>query len=72
MVQQHLPGPILNTILGIMHEIGDPYAAKSDPGAMTAYLQMIMAAVCIMLEAGRTTCRKMAGMIRNNTPWRSG
>ena len=35
LVQQYLPGPIRNTILGIIHEFGYPYVAK--PG-MVAYL----------------------------------
>ena len=33
---------------------------------MTAYPPMALAAVCIMLETERTTCRKMAGIPRNN------
>ena len=33
---------------------------------MTAYPPIAMTAVCIMLEAERTTYRKMVGMLRNN------
>ena len=66
LVQQYLPGLILNTILGIIRELGDPYDAKPGLGGMTAYPPMAMAAVCIMLEAERTTYRKMVGMLRNN------
>ena len=66
LVQQYLPGLILNTILGIIRELGDPYDAKPGLGGMAAYPPMTMAAVCIMLEAERTTYRKMAGMLRNN------
>ena len=66
LVQQYLPGLILNAILGIIRELGDPYDAKPGLGGMTAYPPMAMAAVCIMLEAERTTYRKMVGMLRNN------
>ena len=66
LVQQYLPGLILNTILEIIHEHGDPYVAKPGLDGMTAYPPMAMAAVCIMLEAERTTYRKMVGMLRNN------
>ena len=66
LVQQYLPGLILNTILGIILYLGDPYDAKPGLGGMTAYPPMPMAAVCIMLEAERTTHRKMVGMLRNN------
>ena len=66
LAQQYLPGLILNTILGIIRELGGPYDAKPGLGGMTAYPPMAMAAVCIMLEAERTTYRKMAGIPRNN------
>ena len=66
LVQQYLPGLILNTILGIIRELGDPYVAKSGLGGMTAYPPSAMAAVCIMLEAEQTTYRKMVGMLRNS------
>ena len=33
LVQQYLPGLILNTILGIIRKLGDPYDAKPGPGA---------------------------------------
>ena len=37
MVRQYLPDLILNTILGIICELGDPYDAKPGLGGMTAY-----------------------------------
>ena len=43
MVQQYLPGLILNTILGIIRELGDPYDAKPGLGGMTAYPPSAMA-----------------------------
>ena len=66
LVQQYLPGLILSTIPGIIRELGDQYNAKPGLGGMAAYQPTVMAAVCIMLEAERTTCRKMVGMLRNN------
>ena len=66
LAQQYLPGLILNTILGIIPYFGDPYVAKPGLGGMAAYPPMAMAAVCVMLEAERTTYRKMVGMLRNN------
>ncbi len=66
LVQQYLPGLILNTMLGIIKELGDPYAVKPGLGGMTAYPPSAMAAVCIMLEAQRTTYRKMVGILRSN------
>ena len=66
LVQQYLPGFILNTIPGIIRELGDPYDAKPGLGGMAACPPMAMAAVCIMLEAERTTYRKMVGIPRNN------
>ena len=66
LVQQYLLGLILNTILGIIQDLGDPYVAKPGRGGMTAYPPIAMAAVCVMLEAERMTYRKMVGMLRNN------
>ena len=66
LIQQYLPDLILNTILGIIHELGGPYVAKPGRGGMTAYPPIVMGIVCIMLEAERTTYRKMVGMLRNN------
>ena len=37
LVQQYLPGLIMNTILGIIRELGDPYVAKPGLGGMAAY-----------------------------------
>ena len=42
LVQQYLPGLILNTILGIIRELGDPHDAKPGLGGMTAYPPMAM------------------------------
>ena len=61
-----LPGPILNTILGIIRKLDGPYDAKPGLDGMAAYPPIAMAAVCIMLEAERTTYRKMAGIPKNN------
>ena len=66
LVQQYLSGLMLNTVLGIIKELGDPYAVRPRLGSMTAYPPGAMAAVCIMLEAQRTTYRKMVGILRNN------
>ena len=33
LVRQYLPGLILNTTLGIICELGDPYDGKPGPGA---------------------------------------
>ena len=45
LVQQYLPGLILNTILEIIQEIGDPYVAKPGLGGMATYLPGAMGAV---------------------------
>ena len=66
LVQQYLPDLILNTVLGIIRELGDPYVVKPGLGGMTAYPPIPMAAVCIMLEAERATYRKMVDIPRNN------
>ena len=66
LIQQYLPGLILNTILKIVNDLGDPYTARPGLGGMTAYPLMAMAAVCIMLEAERTICRKIVSILRNN------
>ncbi len=66
LVQQYLSGIMLNAVLGIIKELGDPYAVKPGLGGMTAYPPSAMAAVCIMLEAQRTTYRKMVGILRCN------
>ena len=64
MVQQYLPGLILNTILEIVGEMGDPYQTKPGLGGMTAYPPRAMAAVCILMEAEMKTYRKMVGYLR--------
>ena len=66
LVQQYLPGLILNTVLGIIRDLGDPYVAKPGLGGIMVYLPSAMASVCIMLEAEHTTYHKMVGMLRNN------
>ena len=48
MVQQYLPGPMPNTILETVGEMGDPCQARPGPGGMTAYPPRAMAAVCIL------------------------
>ena len=64
MVQQYLPDLILNTILEIVEEMGDPYQTKPGLGGMTAYPPRAMAAVCILMEAEMKTYRKMVGYLR--------
>ena len=59
LVQQYLPGLIRNTILGIIPELGDQYVAMSGLGGMAAYRLDAMGIVCIMLEAERTTYRRI-------------
>ena len=66
MVQQHLSGLILNTILKIVEEVGDPYQVKPGLGGMTAYPPKAMAVICIMKEAEMRTYRKMTGYLRMN------
>ena len=43
LVQQYLPGLTLNTMLGIIPYLGDPYDAKPGLGGMTAYPSRAMA-----------------------------
>ena len=64
MVQQHLPGLILNTILEIIKEMDDPYQARPGLGGMTAYPPKAIATVCILMEAEMRTYRKMVGYLR--------
>ena len=64
LVQQHLPGLILNTILKIVEDLGDPYQAKPGLSGMTAYSPKAMAVVCILMEAEARTYRKMVGHLR--------
>ena len=66
LVQQHLPSLILNTILKIVEDLGDPYQAKPGLGGMTAYPPKAMAVVCILMEAEARTYRKMVGHLRMN------
>ena len=66
LVQQHLSGLILNTILKIVEDLGDPYQAKPGLGGMTAYPPKAMAVVCILMEAEARTYRKMVGHLRMN------
>ena len=66
LIQQYLPGLILNTILKIVNDLGDPHTARPSLGGMTAYPPRAMAAVCIVMEAERKTYRKMVGHLRNN------
>ena len=64
LIQQHLSGLILSTILGIVEDLGDPYRAKPGLGGMTAYPPKAMAVVCILMEAEARTYRKMVGHLR--------
>ena len=66
LVQQHLPGLILSTILRIVEDLGDPYRAKPGLGGMTAYPPKAMTVVCILMEAEARTYRKMVGHLRMN------
>ena len=66
LVQRHLPGLILGTILGTVEDLGDPYRAKPGLGGMTAYPPKAMAVVCILMEAEARTYRKMVGHLRMN------
>ena len=66
LVQQHLPGLILGTILRIVEDLGDPYRAKPGLGGMTAYPPKAMTVVCILMEAEARTYRKMVGHLRIN------
>ena len=66
LVQQHLPGLILGTILRIVEDLGDPYQAKPGPGGTTAYQPKSMAVACISMDAEARTCRKMVGHLRIN------
>ena len=64
MVQQYLPGLILNAMLETVGEMGDPCQARPGLGDMTAYPPRAMAAVCILMEAEMKTYRKMVGYLR--------
>ena len=66
LVQQHLSGLILNTILKIVEDLGDPYQAKPGLGGMTAYPPKAMVVVCILMEAEARIYRKMVGHLRMN------
>ena len=66
LVQQHLPGLMLSTMLRIVEDLGDPYQAKPGPGGMAAYPPKAMTAVCILMEAEARTYRKMVGHLRTN------
>ena len=66
LVQQYLPGLILNTVLKIVNDLGDQYTARPSMGGMTAYPLRAMAAVCIVMEAERETYRKMVGHLQSN------
>ena len=68
LVQQHLPGLILGTILRIVEDLGDPYRAKPGLGDMAAYPPKSMAVVCILMEAETRTYRKMVGSSGHNDP----
>ena len=64
MVQQYLPGLILNTILKTVREMDDPYQTKPGLGGMIAYPPKAMAVICILMEAEMKTYRKMVGYLK--------
>ena len=66
LVQRHLPGLILGTILRIVEDLGDPYQAKPGLGCMAAYPPKSMAVICILVEAEARTYRKTVGHLRIN------
>ena len=66
MVQQHLSGLILNTILKTVEEMSDSYQTNSWLGGMTAYPPKALVVICIMKEAEIKTYRKIAGYLRIN------
>ena len=66
MVERHLSGLILNPILKIVEEMGDPYQANPRLGGMTAYPPKAMAVIHIMKEAEMKTYRKITGYLRMN------
>ena len=45
MVQQYLPGLILNTVLRIVQDLDDPYQGRLSLGSMKAYPPKAMATV---------------------------
>ena len=64
MVQQYLPGLILNAILKTVREMDDPYQTKPGLGGMIAYPPKAMAVICILMEAEMKTYRKMVGYLK--------
>ena len=65
MVQQYLPGLILNTILKTVREMDDgPCQTKPGLGGMIAHPPKAMAVICILMEAEMKTCRKMVGYLK--------
>ena len=61
-----MPGLLLNIVLQIVEELGDPYPVRSGLGGMAAYSPRAMAAVCIVMEAERKTYRGMVGHLRSS------
>ena len=66
LVQQYLPGLILNTVLRIVQDLDDPYRVRPSLGGMRAYPPKAMATVCIIMEAERKTRRGMVGYLANH------
>ena len=64
VVQQYLPGLILNAILETLGEMDDPYRTRPGLNGVTAYPPKAMAVVCILMEAEMKTYRKMVGCLR--------
>ena len=64
LFKKYSHGLILNTVLSVVDELGDPYEAKPGVGGMNAYSPKIMAAVCLFMEAADKTRRGMSSYLR--------
>lgn len=64
LIQGHISGLILATILRIVLELDDPYEARPGLGGMTAYPPRIMAVVCIIRDAEQKTFRRTSDYLR--------
>ena len=66
LIQQFLPALMLDTIIKMVKELPEPYAVRAGLGGLAAYPPRTMAIICILLEAERTTYRKMAAKLVAN------
>ena len=64
MVQQYLPGLILNIMLETVRGMDGPCQAKPGLGGMTAYPQKAMAVIRILMEAEMKTYGKVVGYLK--------